>query len=62
MIVYNYNKKPIFIHIGAIADPDGGPGRGETTLLLPPNAEGGIDLSCFNILTKDEFHAGPKPE
>jgi hypothetical protein len=61
VIVYNYGKKPIFINVGIIANPNGGPGSGETTLYLPPDANGGIDLACFGILTKEEFETGFQP-
>ncbi len=54
MIVYNYTSKPVFINVGVVPDPYGGPGHGEITILLPPNGEGGLDLKAYGIMTKEE--------
>lgn len=55
MIIYNTTNEPVFINFGVIADPLGGPGRGEVICCLHPNCEGAIDLKAYGLMTKEEI-------
>lgn len=48
MTVWNHGTRTIFINLGVIADPNGGPGRGETTFSIAPGQ--GIDLAICCLL------------
>ena len=46
-VYWNVGTKPIFISQGVVADPAGGPGRGETTYCVVPGE--GIDLGILGL-------------
>lgn len=44
---WNHGVEPIFIHLGVVSDPNGGPGKGKTTICVAPGD--GINFQCTDL-------------